>query len=182
MSDNDIVCDLVIDYVVELLGRRYRKSQIRLALAKEINGGKPLDIWVFNHLMKKAKQKIRSLYGIDPLEYKGQAIEWLESQLRDDNVALKYKLRVHEQLLDLLGLKHISTDDPSVYAEKVAEALRAMDDSVQGNNPDAPSQESIPDSKNESKVDVEDSEDEKKLKEALKIVELTDDGLSLKSK
>ena len=188
-DDKDLVCDLVVDYVVELLGRRYRKSQIKIELARKINGGKALDIYAFNLILKTAKQKIRNLYGIDPLEAKGRAIEFLELIIRDDKASLNYKLKAHEDLVDLLGLNTIGTEDPTVYAAKVAEALREMDNTILGEDlnaePDAPVQEKTTSQTNDSIDDStnnyeENNLEDEKLKEALKIVQLTEDGLQLK--
>lgn len=127
----DIICDLIVDHVVELLGRRYRKSQIKLEL-QEINGGTTVDWRVADRIISLARMKIRDVYGVDPVEYKGASIEFYSSVIRDPKSRTGDKLQACERIDKLLGLEHLSDEDPKVYAAKVAEALKAMDDSVTG--------------------------------------------------
>lgn len=182
MSDNDLVCDLVIDAVVEWLGKKYRKSQIKLELA-EINGGKRLDPWVVERIISLARKKIRDIYHIDPIEFKGTSIEFYQSIIRHPKYSIKYKLIAQARIDALLGLEHLSSDDPTVYAAKVTEALKAMDKSVTGeeSNQESTSQfQSEESSQKEKHDDPFDEVHDEKLTEALKVVKLTDKG-SLKS-
>lgn len=182
MSDNDLVCDLIVDAVVEWLGKKYRKSQIKLELAK-INGGERLDFRVVDHIISLAKKKIRNLYHVDPIEFKGSSIEFYQSVIRNPKAKIKDKLVAQQRIDVLLGLEHLATDDPAIYAEKVKAAMKAMDDSVTGQKPDEDSsQESTLQSKSkEQHGDPDEEIHDEKLAEDLKDVELTDDGLSLKN-
>lgn len=179
MSKSDLVCDLVIDAVVEWLGLKYRKSQIKLELAK-INGGNPLDFHIVDRIISLAKEKIRDIYHVDAVEYKGSAIEFYQSIIRNPKIKIKYKLQAQQRLDTLLGLEHLATDDPKVYAEKVKEAMQAMDNSVDGIQP----QEQKPSLKETEKTERKDPFEEvhdDEITEGLKDVELKDDGLSLKN-
>ncbi|GAH46915.1 unnamed protein product, partial [marine sediment metagenome] len=91
MSRNDLVCDLVVDAVVEWLGKKYKKSQIKLELA-QINGGKPLNIWTVERIIHLARKKIRDIYHIDAVEFKGSSIEFYSAVIRDPKISVKYKL------------------------------------------------------------------------------------------
>lgn len=188
MSQNDLVCDLVVDAVVEWLGKKYRKSQIKLELA-QINGDKPLNPWTVERIIHLARKKIRDIYNIDAVEFKGSSIEFYSSIIRNPKASLKYKLIAQQRLDILLGLEHLATDDPVVYAEKVKEAMRAMDASVEGTV--KTEQESTSQESTSSKVTAKEKEQrsdsfeevhDEKLAEALETVELADNGLSLKNK
>lgn len=183
MSDGDYICDLIIDHVVELLGRRYRKSEIKMELAK-INGGNPLNFRIVNTIISKAKAKIRTMYGIDPVEFKGLSVEFYQSIIRNEKSALRSKIRCCENLDRLLGLEHLTADDPTALASKIAEAIKAMDETVQGKDPndqsENPSNEVISQDPQPTSAREEESHEDN-LKEALGNVELKDDG-SLKNK
>lgn len=181
MADRDLICDLVIDAVCEWLGLKYRKSQIKLELA-QLNGGKPLDIWVFNKIVHAARTKIRNIYHIDAIEYKGSSIEFYELVIRDPEIAIKYKLVAQQRLDTLLGLEHLATDDPIIYAEKVAEALKAMDNTVDGIVKDEQTKDTPGKSNGDDSDEINNELNDPKLAEGLKGIELDDDGLSLKSK
>lgn len=183
MSNNDLVCDLVIDAVVEWLGKKYKKSQIKLELA-QINGGEPLNPWVVEKIIHCAKKKIRDIYNIDAVEFKGSSIEFYSSVIRNPRAKIKDKLQAQQRIDALLGLEHLATDDPAVYAEKVKEAMRAMDASVDGTASSQESTSSKVTAKAKEKEHVSDSSkdvNDEELTEALKDVELADNGLSLKS-
>jgi len=188
MSNNDFVCDLVVDAVVEWLGMKYRKSQIKFELA-QINGGKPLDPWTVEKIIHLARKKIRDIYHVDAIEFKGSSIEFYSSVIRNPKTPIKYKLVAQQRLDCLLGLEHLATDDPAVYAEKVKEAMKAMDASVDGTaetEQESTSQESSSSSKAKEKEKEHSSDSfeeihDEKLAEGLKGVELTDNGFSLKS-
>jgi len=179
VSETLLVCDLVVDAVVEWLGMKYRKSQIKAELT-EINGGVPLNIWTFNAIVKAAKKKIRDIYHVDAVESKGSSIEFYSAIIRNPKTAIKYKLVAQQRLDTLLGLEHLATDDPKIYAEKVAEAMKEMDASVDGTTKE--DKEVVSKSEDETHDDPFDGVNDSKLAESLKDVELSTDGLSLKRK
>lgn len=186
MPDSDYICDLVVDHVMELLGKRYRKSQIKIELAKLLNNGKPLKLTVVNKLINLARKKIRELYKIDSTEYMGCSIEFYSSILRDERASLKYKLTANENLDKLLGLENISNEDPEEYASKLREAMKIMDGTIQGKDLDDDGQtqfqtQSSKDSNRDSlEEDSEEAYDEPTL-DAVKNVEMTENGLEIKS-
>lgn len=185
MPDTDLICDLVIDAVVEWLGLKYRKSQIKAELT-EINGGKPLNPWAYNAIIKAATQKIRDIYHIDAVESKGSSIEFYSAIIRKPKIAIKYKLIAQQRLDALLGLEHLATDDPKIYAEKVARAMKAMDASVDGtakdDETDSKSDDLSAEVSDSKSDDLSDEMSNSKLAEGLKDIELDNSGYSLKSK
>lgn len=179
MPDTDLICDLVVDAVVEWLGMKYRKSQIKAELA-EINGGKPLNIWTFNAIVRAAKIKLRDIYHVDAVESKGSSIEFYSAIIRKPKIAIKYKLIAQQRLDTLLGLENLATDDPKIYAEKVAEAMKAMDATVDGTAKED-SENISSKSKDETHNDPFEGVNDSELAENLKNIELSDDGCSLRN-
>lgn len=180
MPDSDYVCDEIVDYVVDLIGRRFRKSQIKSCLAK-INGGKRVKSWVAEKIIGLARQRIREIYKTDPVEFKGAAIEFYESILRG-KYSLKYKLQARLQLDKLLGLENISTDDPNIYAEKVAEALQEMDETILGESEpksrEEPRKEPIP---QETSYDEDEEAVKQQIDKELQGMNFYNDGRNLDS-
>lgn len=125
---NYLCTDEIIDQVVEWLGRQWKTSQIKRSL-REIDPN--IKLGTIMTLMKFARQKIRVIYHADPNEFKGKAIEFYASIIRG-KYSLKYKLTAQQRLDALLGLEHIQIEDPALYAVKIMQALKQMDDSVQG--------------------------------------------------
>ncbi len=129
MYEKDFLCsEEIIDQVVEWLGRQWKPSMIKRSL-REIDPKITLKICM--RVIKLARQKIREIYHADPNEFKGQAIEFYASILRS-GVSLRYKLTAQQRLDALLGLEHIQTEDPALYAAKILAAMSQMDESVAG--------------------------------------------------
>ena len=124
-------CPDVVEMVCELLGRRYKKSQIKAELRKIIPD---LSFQACDKVIKAARQQIVSNYKIDPSEYRGYLIEELERLLRNDKTPIRYRLKTIHELAELLHLHHIGLDsqDPAEYAKRIAEAIKQMDGTIQG--------------------------------------------------
>lgn len=139
----------VVDYIVELIGRKFTQSMIRRKLREFFPG---IKIKICNYLHYKAKRKITELYGIDPQHYKGTQISFYEGVIRNPG-KVKDKLVAAERLDKLFGLEHVSGVDPSSVAEKIQLALKKIDDSVKGE----PINDEAKNNSNEggSKVDAE---------------------------
>lgn len=118
----------IIDMIVEWIGRKKTKSQIKQEIKKLCPGLTPRNI---EPLITLARRKIAQLYNIDPLEYRGSSISFYESVIRSD-ASLRYKILCQQRLDALFGLEHISTDSPAGYAEKVLAAMKEADGSVTG--------------------------------------------------
>lgn len=124
-------CPDVIDHVCELLGRRYRKGQIKDELRKIY--GSDLSHVVCERVITLAKKQIVNNYKIDAQEYRGYLIEELERLLRNDKTPIRYRIKVIQELASLLGLHNITEGtSPEEYAEKVKAAIKAADASVDG--------------------------------------------------
>lgn len=123
-------CPEVVEMVMECLGRRYKKSQIKAELRKIIPN---LSRQACEKVIAAARKQIREKFKLDPQEYRGYLIEELERLLRNDRTPTKFRLKTIHELVLLLGLDHIAeTEAPEAYAEKVKEAMRAMDASIDG--------------------------------------------------
>ena len=92
--------------------------------------GDKLSAGLCNQIIEAARKKIRELYGVDAIEYKGSSIEFYQSVIRNPKAPIKFKLTAQERLDKLLGLESFSFDDPAVYAAKVAAAMKAADETV----------------------------------------------------
>lgn len=125
----ETVCSSIIDNIVEWIGLKHTKSQIKAKL-REAN--KNIDIKTIEGLISLARKKIRQLYKIDPLEFKGSAIEFYCSVIRGEH-DVRYKILCQERLDKLLGIDQIASEDPNTYADKVLQAMRQADGSVTGN-------------------------------------------------
>ncbi|MBW8038945.1 MAG: hypothetical protein FVQ85_02980 [Planctomycetes bacterium] len=123
-------CPDVVDRVCELLGRRYKKGQIKEELRKILPD---LSHQACEKVITAARKQIRENYKIDAQEYKGYLIEELERLLRNDKTPTKYRLKVIHELSLLLSLDQIAnTEAPADYAKRLCEAMKAMDESVCG--------------------------------------------------
>lgn len=121
----------IVDFVMELLGRRYKKGEIKNKIREKI--APDISVPALEALITAAKKRIRENYRIDPMEYKGYLIEELERFLRNDKTSIKLRLKTIHELAELLGLRAIAeTETPLEYAKKVAEAIKQMDASVDG--------------------------------------------------
>jgi hypothetical protein len=119
----------VIDLVVEWIGRKYTKGQIK---AKLLRMHPHLTPRVMEPIITLARKKIRMLYNVDPVEFKGSSIEFYQSVIRSEKAELRHKILCQERLDKLLGLEHLAADDPEVYAERVRAAMQEADCSVTG--------------------------------------------------
>lgn len=117
-------CEEIVDAVVEMIGRKYHPAQIRRAL-REIDPN--ITLKTCNHIIMLARRRILALYQIDPNQFKGEAIEFYSSVIRNDKMSIRYKLVAQERLDKLLGLEHISLDDPKKYITSLNQALREME-------------------------------------------------------
>ena len=123
----DEATDELIDQVAEWLGMKLRKSHIKVKL-REVYP--EIKICVIERLITLAKKRIIEIFHIDPQEFKGSSVEFYSSVIRDTEVPVKFRLVAQQRLDILLGLEHISSDDPNEYASKVQDALREMDGSL----------------------------------------------------
>jgi len=119
--------DELIDQVVEWLGMKCRKSHIKAKLREiypEVN------LPTIEKLITLAKKRIIEIFHCDPQEFKGSAVEFYSSIIRDVEVPIKFRIVAQTRLDSLLGLEQVTSDDPQEYASKVQDALREMDGSL----------------------------------------------------
>lgn len=120
--------ELLTDHVVEMLGRFKKKS----AIAEKLREDFPeISTIVVSLLISRAKAKIRESLDMDPNDYKGRIIECLESIISGKS-SHKDKLKALEMLANYTGVNLAANESPSSYAERVRDALKAMDASLGG--------------------------------------------------
>jgi len=125
---NEYQDETLLDHVVELLGRFHKKSAIAAKLREDFPDISPVIIGI---LISRAKVKIRETLKIDPTEFKSCILECLQ-QIISGKAKHKDRLKALEMLADYTGVKQSAMEDPSEYAKRVQEAMRAMDASVDG--------------------------------------------------
>lgn len=124
------VCSELIDDIVEWIGQKWTKSQIKKKL-RELK----FTPRVMENLISLARLQIRSMYKIDPAEFKGSAIEFYCSVIRGQ-FDIRYKIMCQERLDKLLGIEHIASEDPNAYADRILSAMAEADGSVTGDMPE----------------------------------------------
>jgi len=123
--------ETILDTVVELYGQFKSKRQIGEELTKELELEKPISSVIIGILISRAKAKIRETLKIDPNEYKGRIIQCLEIIL-GGKAKCRDKLKALEMLAGYTGVEQQIQEDPSEYAQRVAEAIKEADASVDG--------------------------------------------------
>lgn len=122
----------ILDLVVELYGQFKKKKQIREILTKELELEKPISAVTVSVLISRAKAKILETYKvIDPTEYKGRIIYCIELIL-GGRAKPRARLKALEMLAIYTGVEQQVQEEPSEYAQRVAEAIKQMDASVDG--------------------------------------------------
>jgi len=121
----------ILDRVVELWGQFKSKKQIREVLTNELELEKLISSVTIGVLISRAKAKIRENLKIDPNEYKGRIIQFLEIVL-GGKAKCRDKLKALEMIAVYTGVEQGIQEDPSEYALRVAEAIKQMDASVDG--------------------------------------------------
>lgn len=121
----------ILDRVVELWGQFKSKKQIREALTDELELDALISSVTISVLISRAKAKIRENLKIDPNEYKGRIIQFLEIVL-GGKAKCRDKLKALEMIAAYTGVEQQVQEDPSDYALRVAEAIKEADASVDG--------------------------------------------------
>jgi len=140
----------LIDFIVELLGRMYKRSQIVSELRTYFPDISYMTVGI---LINRAREKIRDTLNLDPSEYRGKIVECLETIIRNPRAKNKDKIKAAEMLSQISGVNQASLEDPVNYAKRVAAAILAADNSVQGIKSNTQTQE-------EQKVTQKDSWDD----------------------
>lgn len=123
-------CKEIVEAVMEWIGMRWTPSMIKRELREYF--GADLSFQTYNRLFKAAGAEIRRRYNIDPQYYKGVQVEFYESVIRNRFEKTKNKLTAAERLDRLFGLEQITGDDPELVARKIREEIKAMKESVLG--------------------------------------------------
>jgi len=124
--------ETILDRVVELYGQFKKKKQINEILTKELELEKPISSVTISVLMSRAKAKICDEYKvIDPTEYKGRIIYCIELIL-GGKAKPRARLKALEMLALYTGVEQGVQEDPSDYAQRVAEAIKEANASVDG--------------------------------------------------
>lgn len=121
-------CEEIVDAVMDMIAKRWTKSMIKRELREYFPG---LSATSCQWIITQAKRKICKIYNIDPQEYKGKQIAFYELVLRSKE-KIKDKLAAAERLDKLLGLEHISIEDPLLMAEKIIAFKKQAEKTVGG--------------------------------------------------
>ena len=121
-------CELLTDYVVELLGQFKKKSAIGEKLREDFPDISSVTVGI---LISRATAKIRETLNKNPNDYKGRIIECLE-QIISGKAMHKDRLKALEMLANYTGVNQAANEEPSEYARRIAEAIKQMDGSVDG--------------------------------------------------
>lgn len=122
----------ILDLVVELYGQFKSKKQINEILTEELKLEKPISFVTISVLISRAKKKICETYKvIDPTEYKGRIIYCIELIL-GGRAKPRARLKALEMLAIYTGVEQGVQEDPGEYAQRVVEAIKEADASVDG--------------------------------------------------
>jgi len=120
--------ETLLDKVVELVGQFKKPSAIAEILREDLP---EIPFVIISILISRAKAKIRETLNVDPQEYRGQILECLMSII-SGKAKHRERLRALEMLAEFTGVNHAANEDPGDYAQRVADAIKAMDASVDG--------------------------------------------------
>jgi len=123
--------ETILDRVVELWGQFKSKKQIKEILTRELELEKPISSVTIGVLVSRAKVKIRENLKVDPDDYKGRIIQCLELII-GGKAKHSERLKALEMLANYAGIERQVQEAPSEYAQRVAEAIKEMDASVDG--------------------------------------------------
>lgn len=143
-----IVCDELVDFVVNCLGMRYTKSGIKQAIAELGQQCTPPvtlrpSSQTIEKLITAARNKminrVRENRGI----HKGDALAFLESIIANPNASWRDKLGAQQQLTELSGLAHQHEIEerrlglagalakaPDEQAQRILAAMNKMDETI----------------------------------------------------
>lgn len=130
-TSNKFLSDDVIELVADMLAKRWRKGQIKNALA-ELNGGERLSRATCENALSQARALLLS--RTKPSEdHKAEAIGFYEAIIRDEDLPMRDKLAAQGALREVLGLDY-KYNPEGENAEDAAAAIRhamsAMDETV----------------------------------------------------
>ena len=120
--------ETLLDKVVELVGQFKKPSAIVAILREDLP---EIPFVIVSILISRAKAKIREMLNVDPQEHRGQILECL-IQIISGKAKHRERLRALEMFAEFTGVTHSANEDPGDYAQRVAEAIKAMDASVDG--------------------------------------------------
>ena len=139
MSVNYSKWPLLVDACMEWIAMRWTKSMIKAELKDHFKN----DIhWSqVEAIIKAAKTEIKRIYCIDASEYRGRQISFYELIIRekkyyDEIIKLEARLKAAERLDKLFNLEGIQLEDVDAIAERVRDALQAMDEKTFKEVPD----------------------------------------------
>lgn len=120
--------ETLLDEVVALVGQFKKRSAIFTKLQEDFP---EIPIVTVSILISRAKAKIRETLNVDPQDYRGQIIEAL-IQVIGGKSKHRDRLKALDMLAEFTGVKTAANEDPSDYAQRVCEAMKEMDASVDG--------------------------------------------------
>jgi hypothetical protein len=122
-----VVCDELIDFVVQGMSLRKYKSVIKRDMIEKL--GMPISNASFERICSKARQRIALSAMRKPKRFYEDGISFYEQIIADDTVPIAMKLRAQENLEMLVGLhsKEGGHMTPEEQANLVQKALMEID-------------------------------------------------------
>lgn len=125
----------VVELVADMLSRRFRKGEIKNALA-ELNGGERLSPATCETALRRARALLLRRVRQGPEEQRAEALGFYEQVIRDDKTTPRDKMAAQDGINRILGLDfkfNPPGEDPEDAAVLIREALKSMDESVGSN-------------------------------------------------
>lgn len=134
MADNlqggmpTVVTNELTEFVAECIGFRWKKYKIKAALIDMLETD--ISPRSLERLMQGARKLIQDRSERPIAENKGNAIEFYEAVIADDDVKPETKIKAQERLDLILGIQNTNEEPPEDQAAKVRQLLKEADESV----------------------------------------------------
>lgn len=121
---------LLVEACMEWIAMRWTKSMIKAELRDHFKND--INLVQVNAIIKAANAEIKRMYNIDASEYRGRQISFYELVIREEKylkeiIKLVDRIKCAERLDKLFGLEVIQPEDADAIAQRVRDALIAMD-------------------------------------------------------
>lgn len=117
-----IVTDDVVEFVADLMGKRWKKHEIKAYLLKELDVPK-ISVHSFEVICTRARKAMAERSERPASDMKRDAIEFYESVVRDEDATYKDRIKAQEQLDKIFALDKESGESPQSKVSKAMELL-----------------------------------------------------------
>lgn len=127
MADASTISPEVVEYVADLMARRWRKHRIKQHLEEEL--GVPVRIDTYEAIRKAARELLEQDTDKKRDAHRRDAIAFYESVIRDESASHKERIMAQHRLDKLMGLESQFTGHSAEeQADAARELLRLMHD------------------------------------------------------